>query len=173
MSRVKRNYAYNVGDVANAIPNWTLTCTKAGTTSTDIINIQAGTIIDGTCEWNCVNSGGGGAVTNYSTEEQRIGTWIDGKLLYQKSYSGTLAGTVMSTIDSSLGKIIDWIVDGSTTVNLPIGSSNYLIPNGFYATTQYISKPFKTDENKIVIKASDEYNSLPYTATIQYTKTTD
>lgn len=59
MSRVKRNYTYAVGDVANAIPNWTLTCTKAGTTSIDIINIQAGTIIDGTCEWSCVNSGGG------------------------------------------------------------------------------------------------------------------
>lgn len=62
MSRVKRNYTYSVGDVANAVPNWTLTCTKAGTTSTDIINIQAGTIIDGTCEWNCVDSGGGQVV---------------------------------------------------------------------------------------------------------------
>lgn len=116
---------------------------------------------------------GGGAVTNYFTTEQRIGTWIDGKPLYQKTYSGTLAGTELSTIDSSLGEIIDWIVGGSTTVNLLSGSSNYLIPNGFYATTQYISKPFKTGENKIVIKASDGYNSLPYKATIQYTKTTD
>jgi hypothetical protein len=113
------------------------------------------------------------AENNYSTEEQRIGTWIDGKPIYQKTYSGTLAGTELSTIDSSLGEIIDWIVDGSTTVNLISGSSNYIIPNGFYDATHYITKPFKTNENKIVIKTADGYNSLPYIATLQYTKTTD
>lgn len=57
MSRIKRNYAYNIDDVVNALPNYTLTCTKAGTTSTDPITVQEGTITDGTCEWDCVNNG--------------------------------------------------------------------------------------------------------------------
>ena len=61
MSRLRRNYTYTVGDIVNALPNYTLTCTKAGTTSTDPITVQEGTIIDGTCEWNCVNNVGGGS----------------------------------------------------------------------------------------------------------------
>ena len=68
MSRLKRNTQYNIGDVVNALPNYTLTCTKAGTTSADPITVQEGTIIDGTCEWNCVNNvggGGGGAVEDW------------------------------------------------------------------------------------------------------------
>lgn len=56
MSRIKRNYAYDVGYIASALPNWALTCTKAGITSADSIAVQEGYIIDGTCEWNCVNS---------------------------------------------------------------------------------------------------------------------
>ena len=60
MSRLKRNYAYDVGYTASALPNYTLTCTKAGVTSSDPITVQEGTIIDGTCEWNCVNNVGGG-----------------------------------------------------------------------------------------------------------------
>ena len=47
---IKRNTQYNIGDIVNALPNYTLTCTKAGTTSTDPITVQEGTIIDGTCE---------------------------------------------------------------------------------------------------------------------------
>ena len=61
MSRLRRNYTYTVGDIVSALPNWTLTCTKAGTTSADPITVQEGTIIDGTCEWNCVNNVGGGS----------------------------------------------------------------------------------------------------------------
>ena len=60
MSRLKRNTQYNIGDTASALPNYTLTCTKAGVTSADPITGQEGTIIDGTCEWNCVNNVGGG-----------------------------------------------------------------------------------------------------------------
>lgn len=68
MSRLRRNYTYTVGDVVNALPNYTLTCTKAGITSADPITVQEGTIIDGTCEWSCVNNvggGGGGAVEDW------------------------------------------------------------------------------------------------------------
>ena len=50
MSRLRRNYTYTVGDIVNALPNYTLTCTKAGVTSSDPITVQEGTIIDGTCE---------------------------------------------------------------------------------------------------------------------------
>ena len=50
MSRLRRNYTYTVGYTASALPNYTLTCTKAGVTSSYPITVQEGTIIDGTCE---------------------------------------------------------------------------------------------------------------------------
>ena len=39
------------------------------------------------------NSNGGSASENYSTEEQRIGTWIDGKPLYRKVYKFDITAT--------------------------------------------------------------------------------
>ena len=68
MSRLRRNYTYTVGDIVNALPNYTLTCTKAGTTSADPITVQEGIITDGTCEWNCINNGGG---------SRGLGSWKD------------------------------------------------------------------------------------------------
>lgn len=41
--------------------------------------------------------GGGGSSTHYSTEEQVIGTWIDGSTLYQKTIEFTCSSTNTST----------------------------------------------------------------------------
>ena len=40
-----------------------------------------------------MSSSGGASENNYSTEEQRIGTWIDGKPLYRKVYKFDITAT--------------------------------------------------------------------------------
>ena len=176
MSRVRRNYAYNVGDIANAVPNWTLTCTKAGTTSIDPVDIQAGTIIDGTCEWNCVNSGGG-AVNNYSTTEQRIGTWIDGKPLYQITVDcGTLPNTTYKNIQTNVSNVKDIINIKGTCYS----SSGFWrsIPKIQDDSTNYTVVPqISFDNNKMIVqllgRGGDNTSFISSYVTIQYTKTTD
>ena len=187
MSRVRRNYTYNVGDVANAVPNWTLTCTKAVTTSTDPVDIQAGTIIDGTCEWNCVDSGGG-AVNNYSTTEQRIGTWIDGKPLYQITIQDTMP--TVTTEGTRVGKSIDVSTlsvencvkidgfvysDGTRIENVPIN----MFQNFYNGSYLYVFSEMESDLNSNILNhifiATTRANlsgKLVY-ITIQYTKLTD
>jgi hypothetical protein len=61
-----------------------VTVTPITTTGTNIANIA----VNGTT-YNLFapSSGGGGGGHNYSTEEQVIGTWIDGSTLYEKTYT--------------------------------------------------------------------------------------
>ena len=83
MALIKRNTAYSLNDIVNTKYGTKLKCTTAGTTSTDPL-ILDGTypITDGTVVWEVYEEG-----ITYSTEEKRIGTWIDGKPLYQKTYT--------------------------------------------------------------------------------------
>lgn len=76
----------------------TATVTKSGNTATITITDKNGTttatISDGKDGAGGGSSGGSGEV--YSTEETAIGTWIDGRVIYRKTFvlSETLANTV-------------------------------------------------------------------------------
>lgn len=93
--------------------------TLASLTDVDLSNLEDGQII----KWDATNSkwvntnesGGGGSSHTYSTTEQVIGTWIDGKPLYQKSYelpntvnisNSTNLTTYMADITSTLERFI-------------------------------------------------------------------
>lgn len=41
-------------------------------------------------------------MSNYSTDEQVIGTWIDGKPIYRKCYTGTASSTGGTLLDNDL-----------------------------------------------------------------------
>lgn len=86
-----------------------------------------------------VPSGGGGSSggINYSTTEQVIGTWIDGKPLYQKvMYSVTqvqLIDTVWTNIPwAEEPTNIDLLIDAKLTNNVPNNSNNirFSVVNG-------------------------------------------
>lgn len=101
----------------------------------------------------------------YSTEERIIGSWIDGKTLYQKTYSFsnvtiTSGGSV--TIATLMQEIIvngyGYIVEGET---------KYIIPD--------IALRIKQESSSVKLMASigASWNISEGSLTIQYTKITD
>lgn len=110
----------------------------------------------------------------YSTEEQRIGIWIDGKPLYRKS----IMKTINSSVSADLGSIsdIDYInvVDGCT--KFTSGSNSYYVPTSTYETSNNYSKLFiqkNNSTNIATIKWTGNSTTGTIYATVEYTKTTD
>lgn len=108
---------------------------------------------------------------NYSTTEQRIGTWINGKPLYQKTISGTFGSGGNDSI-SLLSIGIDKIIEANGwTQNtnggfLFFGVENYdtsTVFNGYVNA----NKDFYT---YCVGNSATSYFNQPYYITIKYTK---
>lgn len=108
-------------------------------------------------------------MNEYSTEEQRVGTWIDGKPIYRKVLQTTLNGTYKEgdytytwfTFDSSSSMVVNiriYIFDNNKTYFNDNPAINYLIENN------------KT--LRVGIKSSIPANSS-MTIIVEYTKTTD
>lgn len=118
----------------------------------------------------------------YSTSEQIVGRWIDGKPLYQK----TISATSQPNIDTwgsgyEIGASVDTIVkvSGRLVLNNNAGTyvGNFTRPTAEY--NDYITY-IGTDNNhpslpnRIGVRVGKtEYTSRPFTVTVQYTKTTD
>ena len=110
----------------------------------------------------------------YSTKEQRIGFWIDGKPLYQKTIVDTMPvisedGTVASK-DISIDLNIDKLVEIKGIAN------NQISINCFWETGNGNTYHIRTsvDPNKIYIECDRlTMAEVPVYITIQYTKTTD
>lgn len=105
----------------------------------------------------------------YTTEEQIIGYWIDGKPVYQKviMVPASITGNYQTTISSSLDMLIKCDVF-SKDVNNNIGFIPTGNPNASYNTMVYVSS-----SGDIVFTIG---NSVTFHDTIiiaQYTKTTD
>ena len=109
-----------------------------------------------------------GEATEYSTEEKVIGTWIDGKPVYQKTINfGALPNNtnkMVSTGVSNLDRIYNvfgWANNASETRSLPYVSSdgNYIIAIDIQDT-----------DIRIITKRN--YSDMSAYVTIQYTKTT-
>ena len=81
---------------------------KRGLNTDDINDIVSGEISNGFVQ----------SQTCYSTEEQIVGKWIDGKPLYQKTFTGTTSTTTSS--DSVAGTItnLDTLVNSNGTIFL-------------------------------------------------------
>ena len=106
-----------------------------------------------------------GGSLNFSTDEQIVGRWIDGKPVYQKSYHiNRAASSANCIIDSSLNR----------TTTVPIFTVGYLkISNGNWISAGYYGRcNFIIDENGFGVNTGD-YSFSDVYVTIQYTKTTD
>lgn len=120
--------------------------------------------------------GGGSAWEVYSTEETRIGTWIDGKPLYRKCFSGNISFATYETavpLQENFRQSCQLIrAYGIVHMVYPPGSAyDYPFPVG--AVGNYVF--CLTDQNgllKIVSKFDSAGNGW-YNAAIEYTKTTD
>ena len=111
---------------------------------------------------------------NYSTEEQRIGTWIDGKPLYQKTFlfdsrinvsSENWTQSSISILDNNIKSIID--VNGFVFNNITTKDSVFAVYPLLCSvnTTAFSNVAFLTPRNAI----NDSIDGV----TLQYTKTTD
>ena len=115
-----------------------------------------------------------GGSTNYSTEEQVVGTWIDGKPLYQKTYvySSTIPnntwvaiGTLSSDIVNNVHYIEGTIHDDNIAHKFMFGGRS-----GDSNTIALVNE----EQSKLYIYASrvsDTWSNA--VVTIRYTKTTD
>lgn len=122
----------------------------------------------------------------YSTTEQVVGRWINGKPIYQKTFTSVLpTATTMGSIVYSyidIGAQVETVVDQKgkfhtlsnglwhdTIFDMDINSGwNYAVKSLVYDN----SAP--NNANKILIGNADTaWNDAPLHITIQYTKTTD
>ena len=107
--------------------------------------------------------GGGSSGHNYSTEEQVVGTWIDGKPIYEKTYEFATALTINST---------SYIHSGITPANIKslIGMPDIIDVHGQSAP---IMAGLYSDREIALASLNTTYSiDLKYLI-IRYTKTTD
>lgn len=116
--------------------------------------------------------GGGTSMEAYSTEEQVIGTWIDGRPLYRKCF--------ISTSPSAQGEIgtlvsLPNIVPVNIYGNLIVGDdANFIVPincaaDGAYVFTWYFGGAIAMQQGHF----DNAFSGKPVNLVVEYTKTTD
>ena len=107
----------------------------------------------------------------YSTDEQRVGTWIDGKPLYRKSFIVKGITAVSYTHNLADLNMDMCLFDFSHSV---FKQGVYSLPFGIYGSNTDYNRVFFQDNNAIVFQFSSVYTmSKDLYFTIEYTKTTD
>ena len=109
--------------------------------------------------------------TDYSTDEKIIGTWVDGKPLYQKTYNFTTptgASGIIVPADSSIADIINM------TGGIISNDKRFVPINWAYDTSRIVSTWRDGASGAIYMKCSGSgERGLNAYITIQYTKSTD
>lgn len=110
----------------------------------------------------------------YSTSEIKVGTWIDGKPLYRKVFTGSNLGTInVSSLNIDTGFIdtahscIHWYYRYT-----PIQTTSTSTTD----TYQYMAGAYLSGNKKSIIIEGGSFvttNMSGYILTIEYTKTTD
>lgn len=144
---------------------------------TETITATNGTIVDSLAGNSKTDAPSVRAVNNkfneistYSTEEKVIGTWIDGKTLYEKTIyinTGSTADTDVVVANLNIDNIEYLkIKDGSIFSN-----NNWWDVNFYYSNTIYAATYIRPEENAIKGKYGSYILGTGY-ITINYTKTT-
>ena len=125
--------------------------------------------INGTTQDVYAPTGGGGGSVNYSTTEQVIGTWINSKPVYQKTFYSTSAMSSYVAITHGISNL-DLLIRADCVIR---------------ASNRSNQIPILTDQNnaevvitptKIEIYLNNDFVNVcngGYIVTLQYTKTTD
>lgn len=106
---------------------------------------------------------------NYSTEEQQVGTWIDGKPIYRKVIvaSITSSGANFITAPSNIDTII-----GLRGIEKETGGAQAPFPKAHYSSFAYQMGIYYAGGNIVVERGSSMSVSTAYII-CEYTKTTD
>lgn len=134
-----------------------------GTVTTDINNQNVDSVPNTPTVKNYVN-----AKSTYSTGEQVVGTWVDGKPLYRKIFTGTGNNTDIGNISD-----VDQLVSIKGTIKATYGQI-WPIPN-FFSEQQYWNSVFYDPSNtNVSLGTGNNYDSSSkYVVILEYTKTTD
>ncbi len=111
----------------------------------------------------------GQLAVHYSTEEHVIGTWIDGKPLYEKTITGTTSATSDNTILANLQGI-----DNVVNMTGYIKGTGRIITS-YVNSSNYVSFYYSTETYNLIVwhPNSATFHGKETAVTIQYTKTTD
>ena len=109
---------------------------------------------------------------NYSTEEQVIGTWIDGKPLYRKTIQKSFVDNWTTLYLNDLNADTIYINYGKTFANFKMDNTYY--SNGqFYVSETDFFRTFIANKNELLVAFASAMTEREATITIEYTKTTD
>lgn len=120
------------------------------------------------------SSSSGEPLDIYSTEERRIGTWIDGKPIYRKVFSGTTGGVNVKKAIYDLSNL-----NIETAVNLygfvyRTDSFSAQVPFNSQQETWYIATFYEEVTKSIsTIVSHSVFANKEIVGTIEYTKTAD
>ena len=112
----------------------------------------------------------GAPAVHYSSDEQVIGTWVDGKTLYQKTIScGALPAATDKRVAHGISNL-DYVVEAKGWAQAPgVNYTSVMFPNN--STTQQVT--LIIDPSDIILRdMADRSNYTKTYVTIQYTKTT-
>ena len=123
-------------------------------------------------EGNLVGGGTNSSKNIYSTEEIKIGTWIDGKPIYRKVYQYTTGAGANSRTFSEAGITnIDKIVNISGFTLQP--NSNNYVPLSYYNSSVDWANFYTGGKNAFSVRCGSSYGFGATTVIFEYTKTTD
>ena len=109
----------------------------------------------------------------YSTEEHVVGTWIDGKPIYQKTF---VLPTVTSNTNIELAVNVDEIVSHDEHWTSGTGSNEIIHSTQYYFSSNdnvYISVYVRKSTDKLGTYISYSGTRSNFVITVRYTKTTD
>lgn len=157
INKVNASDLNEIKDVVNTNDDNTTNISNAIGTLSSLNTTNKGSIVNSINEVN--------NKFNYSTEEQVIGKWTNGKPLYRKIVSGTVPQSdlypTVATGITNLDKVV------SISLLLAYGDNRQYFSSVRY-NNYYLSKE---NDNKITIVAPDVEGDATFT--IYYTKTTD
>jgi hypothetical protein len=122
---------------------------------------------------NKINYSGSGDIfgrsAHYSLEEQVIGTWIDGKPLYQKTFvkNNINIGNGTTSFEIDLSDVSDvFYINGV----IKESTHYFVLP---WAGNRTTGIEYHVEDHKIYMRSTDTFSNANVYFTMQYTKTTD
>ena len=108
---------------------------------------------------------------HYSTDEQVVGTWIDGSTIYEKtivekniSYQTSSTDYILDTISN-----VDEVVEITGTITNSAKTIKHELPY-INDTSKSTAVRFDVPSGNILLRSSDTWSSLDVIVTIRYTK---
>jgi hypothetical protein len=145
--------------------------TLAGLDDVDLNNLQDGQII----KWDATNNKfvnaneSGGSTHTYSTTEQVIGTWIDGKTMYEITIPFNTTASMNQSIDIS-GLNIDTPLFAELTAHCQLNGTDWSTGGYFQDTYDGLNCYVTSNKQTLVIRSKQNYPRGIGYCVLTYTK---